>query len=511
MRRVIPDSLGGWVFTVVVTAVILIYCSSLVTYFIFRDESAAAAAASQAADHLIVFKRVIEQAPPRERLSLIRGLNSPGLRMVITRQPLVPESDDVFTSRIVYRSLEREFPAGTEIRTDSRIAESVGEERFPTQEEVRRQLRRDRAGPNNESDLGPPPDDGVQPPEGAGPPRYNGRPRSSIEAQRQALDIDRTLREIRGFQPFVRASIRLAENVWLNARVDLNLSEASQRSRPFLWTTVMTLLISVLAVWAVRRATMPVTLFAKAAERLGMSLDAAPLPETGTWEVRRAARAFNTMQSRLKRFVQDRTQMLAAISHDLRTPITRMRLRAEFVDDTEQRDKMLSDLDDMEAMIRATLAFARDDAANESSTPTDVAALISRIVSDETEAGHAATYTGPQSLELVIRPLGLKRALTNIIENAVKYGGRADVALVLGEENIEVLIDDAGPGIPDTDKEKVFTPFFRLEGSRSRDTGGTGLGMTIARNAIRSMGGDIELLYRDEGGLRARVTLPVQG
>ncbi|MDG2244234.1 MAG: ATP-binding protein [Rhodospirillaceae bacterium] len=501
MKRVLPDSLGGWLFTVLVAAVILIYGSSLVTYFIFRDQAAAAAAASQAADQLIVFKRVIEQTPMRERISLIQGLNSPGLRMVITSRPLVSDSDEVFTSRIVYRRLAQEFPEGTEIHTDSRIVEMVGEERFPTQEEVRQQLRRlrrdMRQSPGSDSFSTPPP--------------QIDRPRSSIEAQRRTLALDQALRDIRGFQPFVRASIRFGENTWLNARVDLDLTEASERNRPFLWTTALTLLIAGLAIYAVRRATKPVSLFAMAAERLGIGLNATPLPETGTGEVRRAARAFNTMQSRLKRFVQDRTQMLAAISHDLRTPITRMRLRAEFVEDTEQHDKMLSDLDDMEAMISATLAFARDDAANEPAAPTDIAALIARIVSDESEAGHTTSYSGPESMDLTIRPLGLKRALTNIVENAIKYGSCAHVALTQSGENIEILVDDKGPGIPDAEKEQVFTPFFRLEGSRSRDTGGTGLGMTIARNAIRSMGGDIELLDRAEGGLSARVTLPAQG
>ena len=499
MKRILPDSIGGWVFSVVVAAVILIYGTSLVAYFIFSDDRAAAVASSQAADQLIVFKRVIEQTDPREHRALVRRLNSPGLRMVITRTPLVRESDDSFTSRIVFRKLQREFPEGTEIYTDSRIAETVGDEQFPTEEEVRRNLRRHRDAMDH-----PPP-----PPRSLSPLDENGSPQDAAPP-RQGLDFDRTLRDMRGFRPFVRASIRFGENAWLNARVDLDLSDNSGRSLPWLWTTVITLLIAGLAVWAVRRATMPVSLFASAAERLGMSLNADPLAETGTGEVRRAARAFNTMQSRLQRFVQDRTQMLAAISHDLRTPITRMRLRAEFIDDDQQRDKMLSDLDDMEAMIKSTLAFARDDAANEPAAISDVAALVARIVSDETEAGSQVSYDGPGSLDLFVRPLGLKRALTNLVENAIKYGERADVKLTRLEDMVEILIEDKGPGIPDDQKEQVFTPFYRLETSRSRDTGGTGLGMTIARNAIRSMGGDIELINRTEGGLRTRVTLPTQ-
>ena len=505
MKRVYPDSLGGWVFTVMVTAVVLLYGSSLITYVIFRDESAAAAAASQAADQLIVYKRIIEQAEPLERRALLRGLNSPGLRMVMTSRPLVEESDDVFTSRIFFRRLEREFPEGTDIRTNSRIVDSTGDERFPTPDEVRRQLlsqrrdgeRRLRGDADSSDDTWE---------EAESRPSRGSQAR--LAEQRRTLSIDQTMREIRDFQPFVRASVQVGDSFWLNARVDLDLSESSQRTRPFLFTTVTTLLISILAIWAVRRATMPVSLFATAAERLGIGLNAEPLPESGTGEVRRAARAFNTMQSRLKRFIQDRTQMLAAISHDLRTPITRMRLRAEFVDDDEQRDKMLTDLDEMETMIKSTLAFARDDAANETPESTDVAGLVKGIVEDQTAMGSLAAYEGPESFMQIVRPLGLKRALNNLIKNAIKYGDTARVALNSEGDQTVILIDDDGPGIADDDKGQVFTPFFRVETSRSRDTGGTGLGMTIARNAVRSMGGDIELLNRQEGGLRAKVTLP---
>jgi signal transduction histidine kinase len=219
------------------------------------------------------------------------------------------------------------------------------------------------------------------------------------------------------------------------------------------------------------------------------------------------------MQTRLKRFVQDRSQMLAAISHDLRTPITRMKLRAEFVDDDEQRNKMLSDLDDMEAMIAATLAFARDDAANEPTTTLDVAKLLDNAAVDSRASGHDVTFQGPRTYDITARPLALKRAMTNLIDNAVKYGKRARITLSPGPDLIEVLVDDDGPGIAASDHERVFAPFVRLESSRSRETGGTGLGLTISRNAIRSMGGDVELINRaasgsGSSGLRVRVTLP---
>ncbi|MBL8628136.1 MAG: HAMP domain-containing protein [Rhodospirillaceae bacterium] len=275
---------------------------------------------------------------------------------------------------------------------------------------------------------------------------------------------------------------------------------------------MLSLVIAIVSLWGLRRATKPLALFASAAERLGIDFNADPLDVRGPGEVRRAARAFNTMQTRLKRFIQDRTQMLAAISHDLRTPITRMKLRAEFVDDDEQRDKMLRDLDEMEKMISATLAFARDDAANEPTATVNVALLLSDLADDATVAGHEVSYSGPEDLDMIARPLALKRALANLVDNAVKYGKTARIGLASIRDGIEITIDDDGPGIPETDMEKVFAPFFRLEASRSRETGGTGLGLTITRNAIRSMGGDIELSNRAEdgkiAGLRARVILP---
>ncbi|MBM3513705.1 MAG: HAMP domain-containing protein [Alphaproteobacteria bacterium] len=272
---------------------------------------------------------------------------------------------------------------------------------------------------------------------------------------------------------------------------------------------IVTLFVAMLALWGLRRATRPLTLFVGAAERLGVDVNAEPMSESGPAEVRRAARAFNTMQTRIKRFIQDRTQMLAAISHDLRTPITRMKLRAEFVEDDEQRAKMLRDLDDMEAMIATTLSFARDDAANEPARSVDVAETLATIASDLAHAGGDTSYSGPPHLLVMARPMALKRALTNLADNAIKYGKCARIALRTIGAEIEITVDDDGPGIPEAEKERVFSPFYRLESSRSRETGGTGLGLTITRNAILSMGGLVELINRPGGGLRARVTLPV--
>jgi signal transduction histidine kinase len=275
----------------------------------------------------------------------------------------------------------------------------------------------------------------------------------------------------------------------------------------------MTLAAALLILWAVARLTRPVRLLAGAAERLGRDVNAPPLPEAGPSEVATAARAFNTMAGRIRRFVADRTQMLAAIGHDLRTPITRLRLRAEFLEDDEQRKKMLADLDEMEAMIAATLAFARDDAAAEPAAPLDLAALC-RTVLDEAADAHPDSaeriaFTGPERLTVRARPVALKRALANLVSNAVTYGGGARIALAPPEGGaVRLSVEDEGPGIPESEIEAVFAPFRRLEGSRNRETGGTGLGLPIARNILRAHGGDVVLRNRSGGGLAALVTLP---
>ncbi|OYV40490.1 MAG: two-component sensor histidine kinase [Rhodospirillales bacterium 20-64-7] len=278
---------------------------------------------------------------------------------------------------------------------------------------------------------------------------------------------------------------------------------------------VMMILGAVMIFWAVRQLLIPVRTLAEAAERLGRDVVNAPqLPERGPIEIVTAAAAFNTMAARIRRFVEDRTFLLTAIGHDLRTPITRLKLRAEYMEDEEQRMKMLADLDEMEAMVAATLAFGRDVTTSESVTRLDVAILL-RTILDEAGDGDpdragALAYAGPDHLPIRARPLALKRALTNLVGNALKYGDAARVTLrLLPKDMLQVDIEDDGPGIASGEIETVFEPFRRLETSRNRETGGSGLGLSIARNILRAHGGDIALQNLSPRGLRARVTLPV--
>ncbi|GBQ23490.1 ATP-binding protein [Gluconacetobacter sacchari] len=281
---------------------------------------------------------------------------------------------------------------------------------------------------------------------------------------------------------------------------------------------LMTVAGGILIVWGVRRLVAPVGTLAAAAEALGRDVNAPPMSEDGPLEIARAAQAFNTMASRIRRFVTDRTLMLTAIGHDLRTPITRLKLRAEFVEDDELRGKFLADLDELESMVAATLAFGRDTSRREPMGRLDLTALLQTILDEaaETHPDQAEAIgfsTPPPAVAIAARPVALKRALNNLVQNAILYGGGARVTLQApqpeheGERLTTILIEDDGPGLPPEDLTRMFEPFVRAEASRNRETGGTGLGLAIARNIIWGLGGDIRLGNRTPHGLRATVTL----
>lgn len=286
-----------------------------------------------------------------------------------------------------------------------------------------------------------------------------------------------------------------------------DIFDADSRDHPthILWWVALILLVY----WAARRVTRPIRRFTQAADRLGVDVNAPPLPERGSRELRRATRAFNRMQQRVQRLISDRTQMIAAISHDLRTMLTRLRLRAEYIEDDTQRNKALSDIDTMEQMLTETLSFARDDSNKEQRTRFDLGDMIKSLCEDFEDNEHPVHYIGPEKLAFHGRPVGLRRVFTNLISNAVAYGNSADVTLVPGEKDVTILVEDRGPGIPPEMREQVFAPFFRLEPSRNRETGGAGLGLSVARTIVRLHGGDIELSDREGGGLSVHVVLPI--
>jgi len=281
----------------------------------------------------------------------------------------------------------------------------------------------------------------------------------------------------------------------------------SWQQRILLILALSVLCVSPLAWLFARRLSGPISAFAGAAERLGRDPGAAPLDLKGSAEVIAAANAFNMMQERLRRYVEDRTAMIGAVAHDLRTPLTRLRFRIEAVPD-DVRAKLASDIDQMEAMIAATMAFVRDTTRPAERTRLELASLLESIIDEAAETGGQASVELGEKIVIDGDPVALRRLLTNLVENGLKYGGAVQ-GRVRAEGRLAVIeIDDNGPGIAPAELDRVFEPFFRSEPSRNRETGGIGLGLAVVRSVARAHGGDVTLHNRPEGGLRARVELP---
>ncbi|NWH09682.1 MAG: HAMP domain-containing protein [Alphaproteobacteria bacterium] len=303
--------------------------------------------------------------------------------------------------------------------------------------------------------------------------------------------------------------VQLNGDTWLEAQIVQGLGD-----RAWLFGVASLLIAAVLtlvpaAILFARWLSAPIKHFASAAEELGRNPRAPLLAEAGPSELRKAIRSFNRMQQRLQRFVSDRTLMLGAISHDLRTPIQRMRYRVELVPEPE-RARFNADLDEIEAMISATLAFVREDHSAARREPLDLNALVGALCADAADAGQPVQMGGDGG-RIVVKgdPIGLRRIVMNLIDNAVKYGGGAEVEVSVERERAIVAVRDNGPGIPQDSLEDVFQPFRRLEASRNKSTGGTGLGLAIARTTARAHGGDVILRNLPHGGLMARLELPI--
>lgn len=303
----------------------------------------------------------------------------------------------------------------------------------------------------------------------------------------------------------IKLSIQLKDDVWLNVWACV-LPSASKLQTYLIIFEIFTTLIILMLLWKINSFTISFQEIARATHRLGSDLNVKPLTPSGPSIVRNTLQSINHLQERVQNLLHERMQMIAAISHDLRTPMTRIRLRSEYITDPEQYEKNVQDLDEMEAMISETLSFVRDDHQREPKNTIDLTALLISLCNDFSDAGHNVIYSGSEKiLPMQASSLALKRAFTNIIDNAVKYAGSAEVSLHECENGIHVVVSDSGPGLTDEQLEQVFTPFYRVNKSRSRRTGGTGLGLTIARNIILTHNGKLSLERRDPHGLIATV------
>ncbi|MDT8906025.1 MULTISPECIES: cell wall metabolism sensor histidine kinase WalK [Pseudomonas] len=303
--------------------------------------------------------------------------------------------------------------------------------------------------------------------------------------------------------------IGLADQTWLVLSAPSRSWGLDEWERNLIIIGLILLSTFVVALVATRHLATPLERFAEGARRFGVDHQAPPIPAVGPYEIRQAISAFNAMQAQLKHYLQDRTQMLAAISHDLRAPLTRMRLRGEFIEDPEQQSRLFRDVDEMQAMVNSALEFFRDDARLEHATAFDLAELLHTIVDDLKDAGAEVSFQGSHRLVYLGRPIGIKRALVNLMDNAIKYGGEATITLEADANRVDIRILDQGPGIAPEYLEQVFTPFFRIEGSRNKHTGGVGLGLSAARATVLEHGGTLTLGNRPDGGLEVKVSLPL--
>lgn len=456
-RKFWPTTIAGRLTLLIVGVLIVTMWASAAAYVRDRAQTTFKLLSHSVADRVGVIVPLIENTPPPKRDNLLRALNSPTLWVGLTegRRPRIPP---------VWRP-DRKHE--TDVATV-----------LPDLEGRRTIIRR-----LNRWDSG----------DRAVPRMPGGRPAPP---------------DLLNSRVKILVAVALNTGGWVHFVGSTDTTSLRWAVRMIFWIALSTLLIVIISFWAVHRMTRPLRNFAEAAERIGLDVRSPALPEQGSRELRNATRAFNVMQERLRRFVDDRTMMLAAISHDLRTMLTRLKLRAEFIEDTEQQAKAISDLDEMQAMLDSTLAFARDDAAEEARTQTDIAALVQSLCDDMADGGQPVSCRTPGRLAYVCAPGAIKRAVQNIVVNAIKYGVSAAVEVCEEADRIDITVTDSGTGIPADRREDVFRPFYRLESSRNRETGGSGLGLAVARSIARRHGGDIVLEDAAGGGLRARLSLP---
>jgi signal transduction histidine kinase len=480
MTRFLPKSLFGQTILILLLGLVVSHAIGAWIYASAREQAVRAVGGYAAAQRVANLSRLVEEAPADWRPRIVAALSDPGFRVTLSVQlpyQLPAQADGA--AKIIEDYVRQQLPD----RPDRQIRAAVFE-----------------SNSKGSSWLFGSPSNRQLPAPMGGMGGMGGMGQMMHQMMVQNLGASRGL----------QIAIELSDGKWLSFATALPKGGPSVSWQFIISMTLMSAVVLVVSIWAVRRVTAPLGTLSAAADRLGRNVMAQPLAEAGTVEMQRAARAFNRMQERLRRLIENRIQMLAALSHDLRTPLTLLRLRAEEVADANERDKMLGTIGEMDEMIGTTLAFARDEVRAEPSRRVDIAALLESVVDDMADAGLPVTMTPAAPLIYECQPGALKRALSNLLDNAVKYGKRAQAAIAVAEDEIEISIDDEGPGIPEGELPRVFQPFYRVEESRNRSTGGTGLGLAITQSIVQAHGGEITLANRPGGGLRASIKLPVE-
>jgi signal transduction histidine kinase len=463
MSRFFPKSLFGQTVLVLLAGLIVSHAAGSWIYTADREQAVRAVGGFATAQRIANLTRLVQDTPREARQRIVAALSDQSFRVSLSAQPATMQT------------VNDDAPAATAIKDFLVDQLALGSARQPR----------------------------VSASAAEGPPFWPWH----------GMGHGPMMRGFGGFAGFrdLQVSIPLADGQWLSFATALPAGGPAFSAQFLLSMGIMTIIILAVSVWAVRRVTAPLGSLATAAERLGHDVNAPPLPEAGTTETRQAARAFNDMQTRLRSLIANRTRLLAAISHDLRTPLTLLRLRAETVENAQERDKILSTITEMDSLIGATLQFARDENASEPRRPTDLTSLLQSVVDDMSEAGLTVHVQHTEPIVYACQPAALKRAVRNLLDNAVKYGKTGSVEIRATSLAIEIHVDDDGPGIPHSDLTRVLEPFYRVEESRSRETGGVGLGLAIAQSIVQAHGGLLTLSNQPTGGLRATIALPLSG
>ncbi len=462
--RFLPQSLFGRLMLVLASGLIVAQLLSAAINLAERDTVLVRAMGMQPAQRIADVVRLLDSLGPAERARIVSILNVPPMVVSLDRAPVSEESDSTSGAHAAM------FAAV--------LRAALGDER-----PIRVTMK------------------GTPPMWAPGPAHAGGR---------FAMDGPLGSSSMHRFPPdgvSMLTQVRLQDGTWASFDTQLSPAAAGLPWRVLLTLAILLAAVLLLSYVAVRWVTRPLNVLATAADELGRDINRPPLPENGPIEVSRAARAFNTMQARLVRFIDERTRILTAMSHDLKTPITRMRLRAELLENDGLREKFEHDLMEMETMVTQTLEFMRGLTQREPQQPVNVMALLEVLQADNEAMGRTVTIDGRATRPCLGAPQLLRRCIANLIDNATCYGKRAEIQVKESAAELIIRIRDHGPGIPESELEKVFEPFFRLEGSRSRETGGTGLGLSIARNIARAHGGDVRLENHENGGLEAVLTL----
>jgi signal transduction histidine kinase len=490
MSSILPRTLFGQTLLALLAGIGLAVVVGGWIYASARLEAVRAVGALAAAERIVNLSRMVAEAPAEWRSRLAQGSSDATFRVGLSsRSPaLTTEAGEADAAGAIAVFMQDALP-GMPVQVSVRAAADAGVAS---------------GGGGSGGYRGPGYGGGPGMGRGSGPHRV-GEAGPGMGMMRGPLG--RAAMSWRGLE----AAVQIEPGQWLTFSTSLPEVGPTLSPRLFVALAVSIALIALLTAWTVRRMTAPLRDLSAAAERFGRDVDAPALPMAGTTEVQRAAAAFNQMQSRLRRLIENRTLMLAAISHDLRTQLTLLRLRAEGAETADDRARMLSTIANMDAMLTATLSFARDEAASEARKRIDLGALVTSIADDMADAGLPVTATDVAAgLVIEVKPMALRRALTNLIENAVKYGACARVSLQADPGCAIIRVDDDGPGIAEDQLARVLQPFVRLDESRNSETGGIGLGLAIAASIAEAHAGRLHLANRPEGGLRASLDLPLQ-